>query len=259
MRIDRPILFANLRALHRGRLSPAQVESYEAILDAAAADGVEDPRQLAYILATTRGEVGSAMQPVREVGRGKGRAYGKPAPNGQTYYGRGFVQLTWQRNYRAMGDLLGIELVSSPDLALDRQIAAQILVKGMKRGMFTGKALSTYISGDRCDFLNARRIINGMDRASEFARFAANYLKAITAAGVTEQAPKGEVKQVAAGVTPTRTAFETVTPSHQESPVADAVPPFPEKQGRPLVKLIVGAVAALIAAAFGWVFMGGRP
>lgn len=258
MRIDRPTLFANLRALHRGRLSPAQVQSYEAILDAAAADSIEDPQHLAYILATTRGEVGSAMQPVREVGRGKGRAYGKPAPNGQTYYGRGFVQLTWQRNYRAMGDLLGIDLVWSPDLALDRQIAAQILVKGMKRGMFTGKALSTYISGDRCDFLNARRIINGMDRAQEFARHAANYLKAINAAVITDE-PKGEVKQVAAIVTPTRTAFEKVAPSQPEIPVADAVAPTSEKQNRPLVKLIVGAVAALIAAAFGWVFMGGRP
>ena len=245
MRIDRPTLFANLRNLHRGRLSLAQVESYEAILDAAAADAIEDPRQLAYILATTRGEVGSTMQPLREVGRGKSRAYGKLAPNGQTYYGRGFVQLTWQRNYRAMGDLLGIDLVSSPDLALDRQIAAQILVKGMKRGMFTGKALSTYISGDRCDFLNARRIINGMDRASEFARFAADYLKAINAA-VVPQEPKGEVKQVAAIVTPTR--LDT-----------DAAPLPPEKQDRPLIKLILGAVAALIAAAFGWVFMGGRP
>jgi len=245
MRIDRPTLFANLRALHRGRLSLAQVESYEAILDAAVADGVEDPRHLAYILATTRGEVGSTMQPVREVGRGKGRAYGKPAPNGQIYYGRGFVQLTWQRNYRAMGDLLGLELVSSPDLALDAKIAAQIVVKGMKRGMFTGKALSTYITGDRCDFLNARRIINGMDRASEFARHAANYLKAINGAVITEE-PKGEVKQVAAVVMPTRL-------------ITDAAPPPPQKQNRPLIKLIVGAVAALIAAAFGWVFMGGRP
>ena len=257
MRIDRPTLFANLRSLHRGRLSPGQVESYEAILDAAAADSIEDPRHLAYILATTRGEVGSAMQPVHEVGRGKGRAYGKPAPNGQTYYGRGFVQLTWQRNYRAMGDLLGIDLVSSPDLALDAKFAAQILVKGMKRGIFTGKALSTYISGDRCDFLNARRIINGMDRASEFAKYAANYLKAINAAIITDE-PKGDVKQVAAVITPTRLVTDAAATLPKVPGPNAALTPL-EKQGRPLVKLIIGAVAALIATAFGWVFMGGRP
>jgi len=258
MRIDRPTLFENLRALHRGRLSRKQVESYEAILDAAEADGIADPRHLAYILATTRGEVGSAMQPVPEVGRGKGRAYGKPAPNRQTYYGRGFVQLTWQRNYRAMGDLLGVDLVSRPDLALDHKIAAQIIVKGMKRGMFTGKALSTYISGERCDFFNARRIINGTDRAQEFAASAQTYLMVIEAAVIPEE-PKGEVKDVTAVITPTKLVTEAAAPFAARTPVTEAVPPSPEKRARLLVKAIIGAVAALIAAAFGWVFMGGRP
>jgi hypothetical protein len=43
------------------------------------------------------------------------------------YYGRGFVQLTWESNYRRVGDVLGVDLVGNPDLALDPRIAADAL------------------------------------------------------------------------------------------------------------------------------------
>ena len=40
------------------------------------------------------------MQPIEEYGKGSTAAYGQPDPEtGQTYYGRGFVQLTWRDNY----------------------------------------------------------------------------------------------------------------------------------------------------------------
>ena len=128
MRIDRAKFFAEIRnSMHKGHLSPEQVASYEAILDAAEGRGVSDPRHLSYILATTRGEVGSDMQPVREIGRGKGKKYGVPDPvTREIYYGRGFTQLTWADNYRKMGKRLGIDLYRNPDLALDRKVAAQI-------------------------------------------------------------------------------------------------------------------------------------
>jgi hypothetical protein len=38
------------------------------------------------------------------------------------------------------------------------------MTEGMRRGLFTGKKLSDYIDGDRCDYKNARRIINGLDK-----------------------------------------------------------------------------------------------
>lgn len=40
------------------------------------------------------------------------------------YYGRGFVQLTWESNYRAAGNAIGIDLVAEPDRALDPSVAA---------------------------------------------------------------------------------------------------------------------------------------
>ncbi|WP_079104031.1 glycoside hydrolase family 19 protein, partial [Streptomyces aurantiacus] len=41
--------------------------------------------------------------------------YGCPAGNDK-YYGRGPVQLSWNFNYKAAGDALGIDLLNNPDL-----------------------------------------------------------------------------------------------------------------------------------------------
>ena len=78
-----------------------------------------------------------------------------------------------------MGDHLGIDLVSNPDRALEVDIAAEILVYGMLHGMFTGKGLSSYINSLRKDYVNARRIVNGTDRASRIAGFAESLEKAL--------------------------------------------------------------------------------
>ncbi|MBE3951934.1 hypothetical protein HJ144_09510 [Vibrio parahaemolyticus] len=47
------------------------------------------------------------MQPVEEYGKGVGHEYGIPDPiTGQTYYGRGDVQVTWKYNYERLSRLL---------------------------------------------------------------------------------------------------------------------------------------------------------
>ncbi|MFJ6737730.1 glycoside hydrolase family 19 protein [Streptomyces sp. NPDC091279] len=43
------------------------------------------------------------------------QSYGCPAGNDK-YYGRGVVQLSWNFNYKAAGDALGIDLLHNPDL-----------------------------------------------------------------------------------------------------------------------------------------------
>ncbi|MFD4530042.1 chitinase [Streptomyces sp. NPDC058470] len=44
-----------------------------------------------------------------------GQPYGCPAGNDK-YYGRGPIQLSWNTNYKAAGDALGIDLLNNPDL-----------------------------------------------------------------------------------------------------------------------------------------------
>ena len=57
---------------------------------------------------TTAHETGFTMQPIEEYGKGSGMEYGKPDPEtGQTYYGRGYVQLTWRDNYARADEELG--------------------------------------------------------------------------------------------------------------------------------------------------------
>jgi len=92
--------------------------------------------------------------------------------DGQRYAGRGLVQLTGKTNYRKAGEYLGLDLVGNPDLALNPDNAAKILVWGMSTGAFTGKSLLHYIPRDGAtidDYRAARRIINGTDRADLIA------------------------------------------------------------------------------------------
>lgn len=182
--IDRKRFFDNVRSRF-GALSQAQVDGYNAILDVWEARGLTDLRWLAYILATAWHETAFTMQPVREYGRGNGRPYGvRDAATGQTYYGRGYVQITWKANYEKLGRRLGLDLVSNPDRALDPTIAARILVIGMQEGMFTGRRLSDYFAGGAAAWVTARRIVNGLDKADAIAGYARKYHDALTAAEV---------------------------------------------------------------------------
>jgi glycosyl hydrolase family 19 (putative chitinase) len=171
--IDREHLVAHLRAnLFDGKAKPKYEAGVEAIclaFDTLAPSA--DYRHITYVLATAWHE--ARFQVLREVGKGKGRRYGAADPaTGHVYYGRGFVQLTWKHNYDKMGRKLGHDLVHNPDIALQPAVAAGVLVSGMLDGDFTGKALSHYIAGPMCDYVTARRIVNGNDRAALIAGYA---------------------------------------------------------------------------------------
>lgn len=133
--------------------------------------------QIAYVLATTEWETARTFKPLEEYGKGRGRTYGRPDPiTGKTYYGRGFVQLTWKSNYKRYSQILGVDLVNSPELACDPNVALFILVHGMRHGAFTGRSLPQYVNGTKTDFLNARRVVNGTDQAAHIAALAKRYL-----------------------------------------------------------------------------------
>ena len=133
------------------------------------------------MLANTHHETDRTMQPIEEYGKGKGREYGKPDPaTKQTYYGRGFVQLTWKANYDTMGKKLGVDLVNHPELALRLNVATQILFVGMMEGRFTGAKLSSYFNPTKEDWVNARRIINGVDKANLISTYGKAYYAALS-------------------------------------------------------------------------------
>jgi predicted chitinase len=149
-----------------------------AIKSECASQGIGLKAQIAYVLATVDHETAHTFKPVREAyWLNDPDAYLKAHhPDYYPYYGRGYVQLTWERNYRKYGELLKKDMVGQPDLALDPQVALFVLVHGFKTGAFTGHKLADYVNAEKTDFLNARRCINGVDRQHEIADIATKYL-----------------------------------------------------------------------------------
>ena len=173
----RPEVFVPAYVRRYGRLDASAQSGLTALLRFISQDReIRDVRWAAYMLATTMHECGRTWQPIREWGRGAGREYGKAVlVNGvrHTYYGRGYVQLTWKRNYAAVGEAIGLgqQLLNNPERALEPQVAYRVMSYGMRHGTFTSKSLSDYIAGAACDYVRARRIINGLDKAETIAGY----------------------------------------------------------------------------------------
>lgn len=145
----------------------------DAIVSECTRQGVLLDTQVAYLLATCEHE--SGFRPIREGQFGGRSAQGsepfRRALSYYPYYGRGYVQLTHQRNYASYGHRLQIELAADPDLALDPSVALFVLVHGVTQGSF-GVPMTHFVNARQTDFLHARRSVNGMDRAAHIASMA---------------------------------------------------------------------------------------
>lgn len=147
----------------------------ESIKLACIAHGINLKTQISYVLATVEWETAQTFKPVKEAfwlnerWREENLRY-------FPYYGRGYVQLTWEHNYQKYGKVLGIDLAGNPDLAMQPGVALFVLVHGFKTGAFTGRKMTEYINAVETDFINARRCINGRDRAHDIAQIAQGYL-----------------------------------------------------------------------------------
>lgn len=138
--------------------------------------------QAAYTLATAFWESAHTMEPVREA-FWLSEQWRRENLRYYPWYGRGFVQLTWESNYQAMGARLGLDLTTDPDKVMEPNISAQILVVGMQEGIFTGKKLDDYITLKSSNYRGARRIVNGTDKANAIAEIAEDYEAALLAIG----------------------------------------------------------------------------
>jgi len=187
MAINRTFFFDEVRQkLFRGTMAKDQVDGMTAVLDKWEKESAgADDRWLAYMLGTAYHESARTMQPVRETlastdakaiaildrAFAKGQLpwvsnpYWRPDGEGKSWLGRGLVQLTHKANYRKMSEITGVDLVADPTRAMDMDVALKIMVEGMRRGSFTGKALANFFSPGKEDWVGARQIINGLERA----------------------------------------------------------------------------------------------
>ena len=189
------------RELFSGRLSTAQVSGLTALVAGwRALTDSDDPRRLAYCLATAFHETGGRMQPVRETFAQSDKAailrlerayaagrlgqvrtpYWRVDAEGKSWFGRGLVQITHKRNYERLSAAIGVDLVGDPGRAMERDVAVKILVIGMRDGLFSGMRLADAFNRRQADWLDARRIVNGRDRAALVAGYGQVFLSAAT-------------------------------------------------------------------------------
>jgi putative chitinase len=100
--------------------------------------------------------------------------------DGCRFCGRGYVQLTGRSNYERAG------LVDDPERALDPQVAAEVLERGLREGWFGRRLMDVLPLGGpatRVQFIAARRAVNGQDCAALIADYAMRFQDALLAGG----------------------------------------------------------------------------
>ena len=134
--------------------------------------------QVAYMLATVKHETAHTFQPIEERGGYNyfkyliGKLGIRNLIEANKYKGRGYVMTTGRTNYEKFSLIFNIDFITNPELIAEKENSYKIMIYGFINGSFTGKKLSDYIEGDKLDFYNARRIINGMDKAKLISDYA---------------------------------------------------------------------------------------
>jgi predicted chitinase len=178
MKFDHKSFFDGYKESFATRLNQDQVDGIEELLNFIENDpALTDVRFAAYMMATVKHECADRWKPIEEFASGKqyeGRLdLGNTEPgDGPRYKGRGYVQITGRANYRKFSQRLTVDMVGIPALALDPPTSYKVASLGMRQGLFTGKGLSDFIHGDVKDYRNARRIINGLDKADKIKGYA---------------------------------------------------------------------------------------
>lgn len=196
MKINRSLFFNKYRDEFGPIKKDATVKSIEAILEEfqAADIKIRPLEKLAYALATVRHEVGPTMLPIVEnmnysakrmmevwpsrfTSISSARPYannpeklgnnvyggrlGNGIFDGYKFRGRGIgAQITGADSYRKYGELLGMDFIKDPDLVMDVNIGARILMLGFTDHPFTGYKISNSINGNKVDYVAARRTVN---------------------------------------------------------------------------------------------------
>lgn len=185
-------------------------ENMRAVADALDKEGILTPNTLAYTLGTIQHETAGTFSPIEEYG-GREQARSLGYDGGENYYGRGYIQLTGQGNYEALGNRIGVpDLAQHPEKALDPAISAKITAAFIKdRGVAD--------LANKGDFIGARQPINGTDQVEKIAEYTQSYL----------DTPQPTIPN------PTEHIPSPSTPNPTPSPIIPPTPnPTPEQQVR---------------------------
>lgn len=191
-KLDKDAFYKTMRA-RLGKLDQSQVAGTEAILDAI--EGAPLSHQ-AYMLATAWHETGGKMQPVREA-HWLSEGWRKRNLRYWPHYGRGYVQITWLKNYAWLDGAAAKAGLTEPgqilidlDLAMRPDIAALALRKGMEEGRYDsqGKTMAQRLPikgvATREQYIAARRLVNIQDKADLIEDYAQAFERALRDGGI---------------------------------------------------------------------------
>lgn len=90
--------------------------------------------------------------------------------DGAKFIGRGYIQITGRSNYTRYGNLIGIDLVTNPEKALEPEIAAKIAIR------FWMDSGASQLARDE-DYAGARKKVNGGDLGFDEVQHIASLVK----------------------------------------------------------------------------------
>lgn len=160
------------------------------VMSAMAAAGLGDKNMVLMALATIRAETGN-FTPLSEFQSKFNTAPGGPPfglydnrkdlgnqgpPDGSSFKGRGYIQLTGRSNYKVHGAAIGMgnQLITNPALANQPDIAAKLLASFLK-----SKESQIRAALARNDLKTARKLVNGGSHGLQEFTAAFNIGKAV--------------------------------------------------------------------------------
>ena len=132
--------------------------------------------QWSYFFATVFHETAHTFLPVKEA-YWLSEEWRKKNLRYFPFYGRGYLQTTWKVNYQYYSKLLGVDFVNNPDLMMNPKYSFISSLDGFVKGRFTEKKISDYVNDKKKDYVGARRVINGTDKANLIAGYAKTFEK----------------------------------------------------------------------------------
>lgn len=108
--------------------------------------------------------------------------------DGARFYGRGYIQITGRANYRNYGRAIGIDLVATPDLALEPTAGAEILAIYFRDHKIAALAQAGNWEAVR------RRVNGGLNGWDRFSAYVAELSKILPIAQAAAAAVGGDVQ-----------------------------------------------------------------